>query len=82
MRVQDIWSPRKRMKLNQHSKVSKTTGMGRISNQKKYAQVLMTHEEHDQMKAHAKDCDLPNFSSWAYVVLIRELRRPVHVKRH
>lgn len=70
-----------RMKLHGKAKMSTKHLMGRISKEKKYAQVLMTHDEHKEMKARAFDCDMPNFSSWAYAVLIRELRRPVHVKR-
>lgn len=55
-------------------------GMGRISDSKKYAQVLLEKDVYADMEQRATDCDFPSFSSWAAAVLKRELKEPKHIE--
>lgn len=55
-------------------------GMGRISEHKKYAQVLVKKDEYEKMEKQADLCGFPSFSAWANFVLLREVKEPKHVE--
>ncbi len=57
----------------------KKRGMS-ISDDKKYAQVLVTKGDYEKLEARAKQCGFPSFSSWAAAVLIREEKEPKHIQ--
>jgi hypothetical protein len=66
------------MSLNKKKSASKSGGMGRISDDKKYAQVLLEKDVYDEMEKRAKEIGFPSFSAWAGFVLKRELKDPKH----
>lgn len=67
------------MSLKKEKSSSKSRGMGRISEDKKYAQVLLEKTVYDEMERRAKELGLPSFSAWAGFVLKRELKAPKHL---
>ena len=66
------------MDLPKRNAGHRSGGMGRISETKKYAQVLLEKDIYDEMEKRAKEIGFPSFSSWAAAVLKRELRTPKH----
>lgn len=58
---------------------TKKRGMS-ISEEKKYAQVLVKKGDYKELEEHAKACGFPSFSSWSAAVLLRELKEPKHIQ--
>jgi hypothetical protein len=51
-----------------------------IAADKKHAQVLMKKMDYAKAEKHAAKCGFPSLSSWANAVLLREMKKPVHIK--
>ncbi|GEM_PF-4268379 len=53
--------------------------MGRTTDKTTYGQVQIPKTDYAKMLMHAKHTGLGSFSKWAYAVLIREMKKPVHI---